>query len=142
MITRVITGGCLCQAVRYRITAEPLATRICWCRVCQYLSSGNGSVNLRFARSAVSVEGRVREYQSIADSGNRMRRSFCPTCGTPMFSESDALPDLFVVRAGTLDEPQTAKPSLNIWTRSAPAWARLDPDLPAIEGQPATQPAR
>lgn len=92
MITRVITGGCLCQAVRYRITAEPLATRICWCRVCQYLSSGNGSVNLRFARSAVSVEGRVREYQSIADSGNRMRRSFCPTCGTPMFSESDALP--------------------------------------------------
>jgi hypothetical protein len=28
-----ITGGCLCRAVRYRISAPPLITRVCWCRV-------------------------------------------------------------------------------------------------------------
>ena len=27
-----ITGGCLCRAVRYSISAEPVVTRVCWCR--------------------------------------------------------------------------------------------------------------
>ena len=37
-------GNCLCGAVRYRLTAEPLVTRICWCRDCQRISA-NGTVN-------------------------------------------------------------------------------------------------
>jgi len=39
------TGHCLCGAVSFQITAEPLTTRVCWCRDCQYLSA-NGTVNL------------------------------------------------------------------------------------------------
>jgi len=27
-----ITGGCLCRAVRYRSSAPPIVTRVCWCR--------------------------------------------------------------------------------------------------------------
>jgi hypothetical protein len=30
-------AGCLCGAVRIGIEAEPLAARMCWCRLCQYL---------------------------------------------------------------------------------------------------------
>ena len=40
-----ISGGCLCRAVRYRISAAPVVTRECWCRVCQYLGAGSGTVN-------------------------------------------------------------------------------------------------
>ena len=43
-----ITGGCLCKAVRYKVTAAPIATRMCWCRVCQYLAAGNATVNTCF----------------------------------------------------------------------------------------------
>jgi len=94
-----IAGGCLCKAVRYRCTAQPITTRVCWCRLCQYLGSGNATVNVCFASEAVSVEGQMTDYVSVADSGNVMHRKFCPTCGTQLFSSAEARPHLLFVRA-------------------------------------------
>jgi hypothetical protein len=131
-----ITGGCLCRAVRYRFSAPPLLTRVCWCRLCQYLAAGNGTVNVCFPKAALSLEGTLRDYGGVADSGNAMHRSFCPQCGTPVFSESEARPTLIFVRAGTLDDPQVAQPSATIWTSQAPSWACINQDLPRLAAQP------
>jgi hypothetical protein len=130
-----IAGGCLCEAVRYRCTAQPITTRVCWCRLCQYLGSGNATVNVCFASEAVSVEGQMTDYVSVADSGNVMHRKFCPTCGTQLFSSAEARPHLLFVRAGTLDDPEVARPSMTIWAALAPSWAVFDAQLPKLEGQ-------
>ena len=131
-----ITGGCLCKSVRYRVTAAPIITRTCWCRLCQYLAAGSGTVNVCFPTSAVTVEGELTDYRSVADSGNVMHRRFCPKCGTQMFSEAEARPHLMFVRAGTLDDSEVAKPSMTIWTSQAPTWACMDPALPRLDRQP------
>lgn len=131
-----VTGGCLCGAVRYRAQAAPIVTRICWCRLCQYLGAGSGTVNVCFPRAAVTVEGTLSAYASVADSGNVMHRSFCPHCGTPLFSTAESRPHLLFVRAGTLDDPEIAKPAMTIWTSAAPSWACIAATLPKVEGQP------
>lgn len=131
-----IEGGCLCKAVRYRIDAEPIMMRLCWCRDCQYLAAGGASANVVFPTNAVTVTGELRDYVSIADSGNVMHRRFCPTCGTPVFSAAEARPNIVIVRAGTLDDPNVVKPALNIWTDSAPTWACLNESLPKFPRQP------
>ncbi|WP_424814735.1 GFA family protein [Roseococcus sp. YIM B11640] len=131
-----VTGGCLCGAVRFSFPGEPLARRACWCRVCQYLAAGNASVNTVFRKDGFECTGAVSAYESMADSGNRMRRSFCPACGTPLFSESSARPDLMVVRAGALDDRELGRPQGFIWTASAPAWGFVDTNLDNCEGQP------
>ncbi len=133
---KAIEGGCLCGAVRYKAAAEPMLTRACWCRVCQYLASGNSTINVVFAKDAITVTGELKDYASTADSGSRMHRRFCPSCGTQLFSESEARPHLLIVRAGTLDDPEIAKASGVIWTASAPSWGYIDPNVPHFEGQP------
>ena len=130
------TGGCLCGAVRIRIEAAPLLTRLCWCRLCQSLAAGNATVNVVFPSDKVAVEGEVRWYNSIAESGNAMRRGFCPTCGTPLFSKTSARPHILIVRAGALDDPELLPPQGTIWTDAAPQWAHIDPDLPTFPEQP------
>jgi len=132
-----ITGGCFCRAVRYRCTSEPITTRVCWCRLCQYLGAGSGTVNVCFAADSVTVEGVTKDYSNVADSGNIMHRRFCPTCGTPLFSSAEARPHLVFVRAGTLDDPEIAKPAMTIWTAAAPSWACFDTGLPSVAGQAA-----
>lgn len=130
------TGGCLCGQVRYRVSAEPVVSRICWCRDCQHISS-NGTVNAIFPSSAIEITGDPGEYTSTSDSGNQVRRRFCRNCGSHLFADSTGRAGLTVVRVGTLDDPSSVRPVSNIWTASAPAWACLDPALERAEHQPA-----
>lgn len=130
------TGGCRCGAVRYRIGAEPVATRLCWCRDCQYWAAGNAAVNIIVPRAALRVEGALRAWESLADSGHHMKRSFCGECGTQVFSEARENTEYLVVRVGTLDDPAGIRPQVVIWTDSAPSWARIDPALKAYRRQP------
>jgi hypothetical protein len=131
-----ITGGCLCGAVRYTVSAEPITTAICWCRDCQHFAAGSGTVNVVFPVEAVKLSGPLRDYSSTADSGNRMHRQFCERCGTPVTSASEARPHLVILRAGTLDDPEVARPALTIWTESAPSWACMHEGLPTTPRQP------
>ena len=132
-----ITGGCLCGAVRFTIEADaPLGVRQCWCRVCQYLGAGSGTVNAIFPKGALTVAGPLTDYVSRADSGSTMHRRFCARCGTDVFSEAEERPTVIFVRAGTLDDPNQATPTATIWTKSAPKWACFDPSLPEVEGHP------
>ncbi len=131
-----ITGGCLCKAVRYSVDAPPLLVRQCWCRDCQYWASGSATVNVIFPVESVTLTGPVTQFVSQADSGNRMIRGFCATCGTPVTSAAAARPELVILRAGTLDDTSIARPALSIWTDSAPGWAHHHPELPKTPRQP------
>jgi len=135
-----VRGGCLCGAVRYELSADSIASRICWCRVCQHIGAGQGTVNVIFARSALTISGEPRDLVSRADSGNVMHRRFCAQCGVHLFSEAEARPHLVIVRAGTLDDPELGRPGASIWVASAPSWACIDERLPKTERQPPPAP--
>ncbi|TGP26792.1 MULTISPECIES: GFA family protein [unclassified Mesorhizobium] len=132
----MITGGCLCGAVRYESRAEAITARLCWCRFCQYIAAGNAAVSVCFLTAHFKVAGEMRDYESVADSGDRMHRRFCPACGVHLFSEAESRPHLIFVRAGTLDDPNMIRPTATIWTSMAPAWACIDTSLPTFEAQP------
>lgn len=133
------SGGCLCGAVRYEVTGEPVATRLCYCRVCQYLACGGVAANMQLRAEDVRITGALKEYRSVADSGNAMSRGFCPECGTHMVSRSSGQPGFLVLRAGTLDETARYRPQLAIFTSRAPEWMCMDPELPKFAEQQPTR---
>lgn len=134
-------GGCLCGQVRFRISAEPIASRICWCTDCQHLAS-NGTVNAVFPSDAIHCQGTLAEYARTADSGNEVRRRFCPACGCQVFADSTGRQGFTVVRVGTLDNPSLIRPTANIWSSSAPSWACLDSELARVEKAPPSPPPK
>ncbi len=131
-----ITGGCLCGAVRYVISEAPLAARTCWCRLCQYLGAGSGTVNAVFRRGSVAIAGILQHYDSLAESGNHMCRQFCGQCGTQVCGYAEERPEVIVIRVGTLDDQEAIRPTSTIWVSAAPTWACIDTTLPQILAQP------
>jgi hypothetical protein len=131
-----VKGRCLCGQINFALNAEPLTARVCWCRDCQYLGAGTGMANVGFPSSTLVISGPIAWFKSMADSGNEMERGFCPTCGTPLLSKTNARPHLVFIRAGALDDPEILAPEVTIWTKSAPSWACFDPGIPTVEGQP------
>jgi hypothetical protein len=130
------TGGCACGAIRYRITAEPVGMNDCQCRQCQRESGTGHASHLTFPRSGVSVEGTASIWNMVGDQGTRKARAFCPTCGSPVYMTFPDLPDYFVVRAGSLDDPKRYRPQLISWGAAAQPWDHVDPALPKFERMP------
>src|SRR4051812_17914968 len=114
-----VTAGCLCGAVRWESEEPPITTRICWCRDCQYLGAGSGTVGACFRTATFKVIGKMSDFASTADSGNRMHGLFCSTGGPPLFREAGAPPHLIFVGVGIFDEPNLAPPAMTIWASSA-----------------------
>ena len=124
-------GGCLCGAVRYTISAEPLGARMCWCRDCQRIASGSATVNVLFPEEAVSIEGDLGLFTMIADSGNTVERGFCRVCGAQIYSRTVTPTGLPMrVRAGTLDDPEEIAPAFHLYTAEAPSWMPMMAFLP------------
>jgi hypothetical protein len=135
------TGRCACGAIALEITAKPIATRQCWCRQCQQISSGGPSHNAIFPAEAVRVSGILAQSSWQAASGNTLTHSHCPACGTQVYAQSSARPELKTVRLGAIDVPHGLRPAVVIWTDEAPEWALIDPSLERFARQPPPPPS-
>ena len=131
------SGGCLCGAVRYAVSAEPVAFMLCHCRDCQYASGCEPAAVVVVPKPAFRLtQGKPKGYAVKGESGNEVERQFCPDCGTPLFSALAGMAQLWAIKAGSLDDPSWLKPTAFLWTKSAQPWAHRDPALPGFEKQP------
>ncbi len=124
--TEVSEGGCLCGAVRYRVTGAPLARSICHCRSCR-LASGAASVAWTVFRSAdfVFASGAPTRFASSPP----VVRSFCPACGTPLtYQHADSTGTIDVTTA-TLDHAERFAPTREVWTEQKLSWVPLNEGL-------------
>lgn len=125
----MLTGQCLCGAVRYQSTGPTLFSVICYCRDCQRASGSAGVPVLGVPRTSFTFSGPVKQSRSRGGSGQPAVRNFCSECGCLLFGTPESEPQLVTIYVGSLDDPTSFHPQEALFTGQRPAWARLAAQL-------------
>lgn len=127
-----IEGGCLCGAVRYRITKPPLRASFCHCRICQ---RAGGAPVVSWVITPADGFGIVAGEPAAFRSSPEGTRQFCGSCGTQLTFRHTASPGEIDVTGASLDDPDAYAPQYSIWSASRRAYmAAPDAGMPVFEG--------
>lgn len=129
-------GGCACGAIRYECSVAPLAMFNCHCRDCQRTGGGPFSPLLAMAADAVAITGSPRYYSARTDDGNHGCCGYCAACGSQLFARNPDNPEVLMIKAASLFQPDWFKPVADIWTVSALPWAHFDRHIPKVFKSP------
>lgn len=123
-------GGCLCGAVRYRVTSAPFDSGYCHCRMCQKAA---GAPVLVFATVLSADFEVIRGAPRRRRSSDIAERWFCGDCGSQIAMRMDASPQLIEFTVASMDDPAAAPPGFHIWTESRVPWFTIADGLPRFE---------
>ena len=131
------TGGCLCGAVRYDVSTDPVIKFACHCRACQHATGGSPTLGFITPTAGVTItQGEPTIYWSAGESGSKVGRGFCGTCGAPLFSKLEANPDMMVIKVGSLDDPSAFQVQVDMWMDAAQPWHRPHEGAMGFPGNP------
>jgi len=134
-------ASCRCGqlAVTYKGPAPERIT-LCHCNSCQLRTGTMFSVQGRFPRSRVKIEGKSTKWTFPSESGQPVNyRScdsggatyhFCPVCGTTVYWDIAAAPDVIGIAIGTLTDPTFPPPKISGFESYGHPWAMKAADLP------------
>ena len=126
------TGGCVCGAIRYEVSAEPIVMFNCHCRDCQKTTGGPYTPVFYVPAKAFKItKGSPRYYKTTSEMGGDNIRGFCPECGSRLFGGKSEQGQ--GIAASSLDDPSSYKPQFEIFTSDAQPWDHTDPTLPKFE---------
>ena len=93
--TLPLTGGCLCRAIRYEITALPLIVYACHCTNCQRQSGSAFAMNMPVATDAFRItQGEPTAWRRITPSGAQTKSWFCPACAGRIHGSRPTRPEI------------------------------------------------
>ena len=106
----LVSGGCLCGAVRFAVSGRPYRVGVCHCLDCRKHHGALFHASAIFPDAAVTVTGETHAYGG---------RHFCPVCGSSVFGRSG---DEVEVNLGALDAPDQFTPTYELWTIRREDW--------------------
>ena len=115
----VLTGGCQCGALRFRIEGPPRYSTVCHCRMCQKAFSApfGASVSVS-ADQVVWTRGERRRFLS----SDKVARTFCGDCGSQLTFGGARGSRNVALSTCAFDDPSTLPPTQQSGAESRLAW--------------------
>ena len=123
-MAQALTGGCLCGAVRYKVSGDQIFSGRCYCNDCRKTSGTGHNAVFAVPEPTVSIKGKLTDYTKPGGSGQSITRRFCPVCGSKIASVAAAMPGMLLITAGTLDDPEKFVSQMSVFASRAPSWDR------------------
>lgn len=128
-----LEGGCLCEAIRYRLDPPILFVSQCACRDCQKATGTGHTTIVGVHRDQLTLTGTPATYTSYGDTGGDVTRHFCGTCGGRLYTSGTLPGPIIMIQAGSLDDPSAVSPQSVIYRKDAAPWDMFDPALPSYD---------
>lgn len=130
-----IDGQCHCGHVKYEAEIDPGQVSICHCADCQQLTGSAYRVTAATASDRIRLTANPPKlYLKHGDNGRPRLQSFCPECGSPLFTTGEGADAAWTgIRVGTINQRRALRPSSQIWCRSALPWIHELDGLPGAE---------
>lgn len=131
-------GGCLCGALRYCVTAQPLWVCHCHCDMCKKQSGAAFATFIGFPREAFQwTLGRPKLYRSSSE----VQRGFCSDCGSSLtfhrvHETSVALGSFDHPERLEIGAPRPLYADNHIFIGEQIPWLKIEDDLDRFEGRP------
>ena len=114
-------GGCLCGAVRFVATGEPIGVAWCHCQSCRKHSGAPVSVFVAYRRDAYTVtKGDITKFNSSPDR----LRGFCVRCGSTLTCEGESSAEMHF-HIGAFNEADRFEPTRHIFPEERLLWLHL-----------------
>jgi hypothetical protein len=122
-----LEGGCLCGAVRYRVSGQAYGITHCHCRTCRRAS---GAPFVTWAGFDIDKFAFTKGKPASYRSSRKVVRNFCGRCGTALTYRRADLPESIDVTVASVDDPEALRPADHTWTESRLSWIALGDHLP------------
>ena len=123
-------GGCLCGAIRYRISGKAKFRSMCHCQSCRRAS---GAPVVAFVGMFDDQFEELKGARTIFESSPGVKRGFCKTCGTSLTFAGENWPGEVHVFTATLDDPEAFPPTVHTYCLDRLPWIDPDDGLPRLD---------
>jgi len=132
--TRTHKASCRCGNLTATYEGPvPERRTLCHCNSCQSRTGTAFSIQARFPREKVKIEGESTTWTFPNEDGQEVTyRScdsggatyhFCPTCGTTVYWDIAAAPEVVGIALGTLTDPTFPAPVISAFEAYGHPWA-------------------
>jgi hypothetical protein len=139
-------ASCRCGRLRVAYNGpDPERITLCHCNSCQMRTGTAFSIQARLPREHVKINGKSTEwtfpddlqekpdYRSCDSGGATFH--FCPTCGSTVYWDIHAAPEVVGIAIGTLTDPTFPAPKISGFEAYAHPWAMKPAELPILRAE-------
>lgn len=131
--TGVLTGSCMCRAVRFETKGKPDRVLHCHCQSCRHHTGAPMATLAVFRADQVTFGGEDRKAYPSAPG---VERAFCGTCGTSLtwetvFGEEGKI---CAIHISSFDQPEALPPTAHSFYTERISWFDSADALPRHAG--------
>ena len=126
---------CECGELELHVHGAPVVQLTCHCKECQEFSGLDFLEGAFFRKEDCRIIGRSKSEKLLGGTGSEKTHHSCPSCGTPLYVQVEALNSAVAIATGRLS-PFTFESEVHIWTSQKAEGIEIPPDVPLTLGPP------
>jgi hypothetical protein len=127
-LSSALRGGCLCGAVRFELSGQPLTAGYCHCTRCQRRTGTGASPQARVDGADLTLTAGEELVRAWRHPDGGFEKCFCSVCGSHLFSRNPDDARQISIRMAAFDEDPGIRPTSRSFVAYAAPWEPIPDD--------------